>query len=307
MMTVKTRSDRQSSAFSIENLTHAAIEPDPEQPRKDFDPVGLSELAYSMASEGLLQPISVRPAEDSADHAPRYIIIAGERRWRAAGQMGWETIEARVLSHLSPQETAKLQLLENIVRRDLNPVEEAKALHRMLHEGYTADELAASLGTTVGRIAYKIKLLDARTDILEMVVAGSIRYNYAHTMARLTDNDQGRVLAALMKRNLSYVEVHNLCNRILDEANQTDLGFNLQPMTQEQTKVVKTFNKTLRSIGKMLDRVNTMETERPGSVAAALGAKSETVEAQIEECTKRLHLLKKALRTTRMIDISEAI
>ncbi len=101
------------------------MRPDLEQPRKTFDEEALQELARSMDSNGLLQPITVRPDEDD------FILIAGERRWRAACLLGWETIPAIVRSDVTLGEAAKLQLLENIVRRDLNRVEEARAFQKI--------------------------------------------------------------------------------------------------------------------------------------------------------------------------------
>ena len=115
---------------TLEATAYQAIElrrvrPDPDQPRRRFDEAALRELAQSMASNGLLQPVTVRPDEDD------FILIAGERRWRSACLLGWETIPAIVHSDVTLGEAAKLQLLENIVRRNLNPVEEARALQRM--------------------------------------------------------------------------------------------------------------------------------------------------------------------------------
>ena len=97
----------------------AAIAPDPEQPRKTFGEEALRELAGSLESNGLLQPIVVHPAPDSKPSDLRYVLIAGERRWRAACYLGWETIPAIVRKGLSDAQAAKLQLIENIVRVDL--------------------------------------------------------------------------------------------------------------------------------------------------------------------------------------------
>ena len=294
-------------ADNVHNVLRDEIMPDPNQPRMVFDEDGLRELSESIESNGLLQPISIRPAPDGDEGDARYIIIAGERRWMATGLIGWDTVPAIIKEHLTEEEAAKLQLLENIVRRDLNPVEEAQALQRMLEEGYSLEELGATLGITAGKVTYKIKLLDAREDILQMVVAGTIQYNYAHTIARLLHSDQGRVLAALNKKRLSYVEVHNLCDRIIDLNSQTDMAFNLQPMTAEEQAAVATFDKAFLQVTKALSELNDMESEKPGSLSAALGAKAGLVESQIDEATKGLNRIKKALRTSRMANMAEDI
>jgi ParB family chromosome partitioning protein len=105
------------------------IDPDPEQPRNVFDEATLAELAASMAANGLVVPILLRPAADG-----RYIIVHGERRWRAAQRLGWDTIPAEV-RELAPDEAHWLSLVENVQRADLSPVVEARAYQARLLNG----------------------------------------------------------------------------------------------------------------------------------------------------------------------------
>jgi ParB/RepB/Spo0J family partition protein len=129
------------------------IDPDPEQPRKVFDEVTLAELAESIAATGLAVPILLRPAPDG-----RFLIVHGERRWRAAQRLGWETIPAEV-RELSPDEAHWLSLVENVQRSDLSPIEEAHAYQGRLEAGLTQEALARRLGKDRTYIAQKLRLL----------------------------------------------------------------------------------------------------------------------------------------------------
>ena len=130
----------------FKELKLATITPDAEQPRKEFLEEGIAELSRSMAAEGLLQPITVKLAPTYSDRFPAYVLISGERRFRSALQLGWETIPAMIKDGIGEAEAAKLQLLENIVRQDLNPVEEARGFQRLLDEGMSKQELASAVG-----------------------------------------------------------------------------------------------------------------------------------------------------------------
>lgn len=130
------------------------IDPDPEQPRKHFDEVSLQELAQSMAAHGLAMPILLRPTADG-----RYILVHGERRWRAARILGWETIAAEV-RELSPEEAHWLSPIENIQRDDLSPIEEAQAYQGYLAQGLTQDALAQRIGKDRSYYRSKIAAVD---------------------------------------------------------------------------------------------------------------------------------------------------
>jgi ParB/RepB/Spo0J family partition protein len=129
------------------------IDPDPQQPRTLFDEAGLQELAQSMLANGLAVPILLRPTPDG-----RYIIVHGERRFRAAKMLGWNTIPAEV-RELSPDEARWLSLIENVQRADLSPLDEAFAYQRRLAEGMTQAQLAQRIGKDRSYIAQKLRLL----------------------------------------------------------------------------------------------------------------------------------------------------
>jgi len=129
------------------------IDPDPEQPRKVFDEARLAELAESMAANGLAVPILLRPA-----HNGRFLIVHGERRWRAAQRLGWETIPADV-REMSAEEAHWLSLVENVQRANLSPIEEAEAYQARLAAGLTQEALAKRIGKDRSYIAQKLRLL----------------------------------------------------------------------------------------------------------------------------------------------------
>lgn len=129
------------------------IDPDPSQPRKTFDEGALDELAQSMAANGLAVPVLVRPGQDG-----RYLLVHGERRWRAAGRLGWQTIPAEVRD-LDPDQARWLALVENIQRADLSPIDEARAYQTALSEGLTQTALGQKVGKSQSYIAQKLRLL----------------------------------------------------------------------------------------------------------------------------------------------------
>ena len=290
---------------TLEATAYQAIEvrrvrPDPEQPRKTFNDEALQELARSLKSNGLLQPITVRPDEDD------FILIAGERRWRAACLLGWKTIPAIVRSDVTPGEAAKLQLLENIVRRDLNPVEEASAFKKMLEEGYTLRELSRAVGIPGGHIAWRVQMLDAREDVLALVAAGQVRPLVAHALSRLTHAGQGRALRAINSQCLTYQEVRALCERINAEENQFEM-FPETKLSEAQVRAMRTFTAGFSQICSVLNRIERMNEDNPDGLAKAFLAEGGTMEAQINASIRGLNRVKSILGRARMQRLAVAI
>ena len=288
---------------TLEATAYLAIEvrrvrPDPEQPRKHFADAALQELAKSMDSNGLLQPITVRPDEDD------FILIAGERRWRSACLLGWETIPAIVRSDVTLGEAAKLQLLENIVRRNLNPVEEARALQRMQDEGYTLKELSDATGIAPSQIAWRVKMLDAREDVLELVTLGHIKPSMCYEMSKLSPDGQGRVLRAITSEKLNTDEVTQFCRHVLAEESQAEM-FPETKLSKEQVRAVQTFGQAFAQIGRTLARIQRMEEDQPGLLQKAFEAEAVVVEAQVDVSIQQLSRIKRALRDVRIRNLVE--
>lgn len=157
------------------------IDVNPRQPRKDFDPAALDELARSIKTAGVLQPVVVRRAPGR-----RWELIAGERRWRAARLAGLERIPA-VVREASDAESLELALVENLLREDLNPMEEAEAYQQILREfGWTQEELARRIGRDRSTIANSLRLLRLPAPIQEDLRAGRLTMGHARALLALT-------------------------------------------------------------------------------------------------------------------------
>ncbi len=155
------------------------IDVNPRQPRKAFDPVALDELARSLKSSGMIQPVVVRRGANG-----RWELIAGERRWRAARQAGLERIPV-VVREATDAESLELALIENLLREDLNPMEEAEAYQRILTEfGWTQEQLAQRVGRDRSTIANSLRLLRLPGSIQDDLRSG--RLTMGHALALLT-------------------------------------------------------------------------------------------------------------------------
>src|SRR5512135_2627369 len=166
---------------------------DPSQPREEFDEQGLTRLAESLKSKGQLQPIRVR-WDDSRE---LYVLICGERRWRAARMAGMPTMTAVIHEEpLEPGEMLALQLIENCIREDLRPVEQAKAFKNLMERnGWSASELGRQLNLTPSLITRALALLDMPADIQDQVEQGLLAPRTAYEISKVEDSTQKRELA----------------------------------------------------------------------------------------------------------------
>jgi ParB/RepB/Spo0J family partition protein len=291
---------------SVSEVRIDAISPDPEQPRKVFSQDGLDQLCSSLKSSGLLQPIVIRPAVEGDVSGVEYILIAGERRWRAAGLIGWENIPAIIKENISKADAAKLQLLENIVREDLNSVEEARAFKKMLDEGYSLQTLSETVGLAGNQISWRVEMLGAQEYILELVAKGHMKPSIAHKLAKLSVNGQERAMRAISRESLTPNEVIALCERIKADESQVEMFYEPK-LTEDNKRVAKGFGDVFGNVCSLLNKLNEMEESNPGAIAEALSAESNVAEAKLEEMVKGLYRVKKALQTKRMHDVAAAV
>jgi ParB family transcriptional regulator, chromosome partitioning protein len=156
---------------------------DPTQPREEFNPEALARLAESLRTRGLLQPIRVRWDEGLG----QYVLIAGERRWRAAGMAGLKTMTAIVVEgELDPGERLAIQLVKNCLREDLKPIEQARAYKRLMDlHGWSGNQLAKELAIAQGTISRALSLLDLPVAVQEQVEQGVLSPSAAHEVAKL--------------------------------------------------------------------------------------------------------------------------
>lgn len=165
-----------------------AIEANPYQPRKEFSPSELDEMVLSVKEKGIVTPLLVSRRQGG------YQLIAGERRWRAAQKAGLERIPV-IVREASPSESLELALVENIHRKDLNPIEEASAYRRLLEEtGVTQDALAAKLGKDRTSITNLLRLLRLPRSIQNDIINARVHMGHARVLAGLSSQDDQKAL-----------------------------------------------------------------------------------------------------------------
>lgn len=189
------------------------IEPNPGQPRQDFDEEELAALSESIAIHGLVQPLTVRPTGSGY-----YQIIAGERRWRAARMANLKEVPVIVME-ADDKKTMELALIENLQRQDLNPVEEALGYRSLMDEyGLTQEQTAARVGKSRPAVANALRLLVLPQEILEMVRSGKLSAGHARALLTLkTEKQQKDVAQKISALGLSVRQAELLCKNMTRE------------------------------------------------------------------------------------------
>lgn len=192
----------ESGSGAVE-LKISELEPNREQPRREFDEKAMAELADSIAQHGLLQPLLVRPLFGGG-----YQIVAGERRWRAARMAGLSEVPA-VVREMSDHEVMELALIENLQREDLTPLEEANGYQTLLDKyGMTQEEVAKTVGKSRPAVANALRLLHLPEAIREMVERGELSAGHARTL--LAFPDEASMLEAAKKAVEQGISVREL-------------------------------------------------------------------------------------------------
>ena len=188
------------------------IEPNREQPRKDFDEEALSELAESIAEHGLIQPIVVKPETNG-----RYSIIAGERRWRACRMAGLYEVPV-VIKDADPQELMELALIENLQREDLNAVEEALGYRSLIDSfGLTQEQVAQRMGKSRTAVTNALRLLNLTDEELQAVRLGTISAGHARALLSVEDIDTRKQMLELATNGASVRELEKLAAKLKKE------------------------------------------------------------------------------------------
>lgn len=194
----------------LKNLPLESVQPGPYQPRSVMDPERLQELADSIRAQGVIQPIVVRP-----DGSGEYEIIAGERRWRAAQIAGLDKIPA-VVRDVPDDVTVAIALIENIQREDLNPIEEARALRRLLDEfDMTHQQAADAVGRSRTAVSNILRLLELNDQVKSLVDQGQLDMGHARALLAIPTAGQAAVAAKVVKRALSVRQTEQLVKTLL--------------------------------------------------------------------------------------------
>lgn len=201
------KTEEKSGGETIVNITK--VEPNREQPRKNFDEDALEELAESIKQFGLLQPILVQ------DRKTYYEIIAGERRWRAAKKAGLKEVPV-IIKNLTEQEIVEISLIENIQRENLNPIEEAQAYKRLLTEfNLKQDEVAERVAKSRTAVTNSMRLLKLCDDVQQMVIEGMISTGHARALISIEDSElQYSIAQQIFDEKLSVRDVEKLVKNL---------------------------------------------------------------------------------------------
>jgi len=229
-------------------LQTASVFPNPDQPRKRFDPVLLAELAESIKLNGLIQPITVRPFPDD-----RYMIVAGERRWRAHVLAGLETIDA-TLVEVTDGERDILAIIENLQRADITPLEEGRAFQRILDTGVTAEELAHRLGLKQPwRITDRTSLLRLNPPYLDLLEKGHLSPSQGFELARLGPQDQNMLFGLITAgRCDTYAKLRAAADALIHAASQGGFWEEQKKATAEEAKALTAFEAKIEQIVKLV-------------------------------------------------------
>lgn len=204
--------DQNTSEYKISDISVGSIIPNRNQPRQSFDQESLKALARSIAEDGLMQPVLVRPGSGSGGTGGRYELIAGERRWRAAKIAGLERIPA-IVREAGDKDSAELALIENVHRQDLNAIERAEALSQLVGRfGLTQQEVADKLGMDRSSVANLMRLTELEDEIRTLIVAGELGAGHGKALLGIVDSKRRVDLAiGAAKHQWSVRELERQC------------------------------------------------------------------------------------------------
>ncbi|MDB5506918.1 MAG: ParB [Devosia sp.] len=189
----------------VRRVPLAQITANRQNPRRDFAPEALAELANSIREKGIMQPLLVRPAHDDPQ---KYEIIAGERRWRAAQQAGLHEVPV-IVRDVGDKEALELAIIENVQRADLNPVEESQGYDQLMQQfGYTQQDLAQVIGKSRSHVANTLRLMKLPTEVLEMLARGELSAGHARTL--ITAEDPVAMAWQIVSAGLSVRQAESL-------------------------------------------------------------------------------------------------
>ena len=190
----------------ILNVEIEKVRPNPNQPRKNFDIDALNDLAASIKIHGIIQPIVVNKEENG-----QYLIIAGERRWRAANICGLKEIPV-IVKNYTDKQVKEISIIENLQREDLNPIEAARAIKELMEEyGLTQETVAERIGKSRSNIANTLRLLSLYPDVIKLVESGKLTSGHARCLVVVEDqNDQIKIAQQAVSKNMSVRDLEKL-------------------------------------------------------------------------------------------------
>ena len=224
-----------------QTLPLARIEPRKDQPRREFDPEAIEELAASIREYGLIQPITVRPLEKGY-----YQIIAGERRWRACREAGLKEVPVRILE-ADDKLAMEMALVENLQREDLNPMEEAAGYKKLMDDyGMTQEEVASRVQKSRPAVTNALRLLSLGDKLQKKVAAGNLSAGHARALLPLKDETlREKAAAEVETRSLSVRQTETLVASLLRQAEAAEKEPKAKPLVNYVREAEKTMTDAL--------------------------------------------------------------
>ena len=203
------KTEAKGSGSALDEVPVEWIRPGRYQPRTHFSEESIEELAESIRAQGVMQPIVLRPLDND-----RYEIIAGERRWRAAQRAGMEKIPA-VIRRVDDESALAMSLIENIQREDLNPLEEATALQRLIDEfQFTHQEVAEAVGRSRSAVTNTLRLTQIAKPVADMLVRGDLEMGHVRALLTLVQDEQIEVARTIVSRGLNVRQTEALVRNL---------------------------------------------------------------------------------------------
>lgn len=232
----------------LDNITR-----NPDQPRQHFDPKNLRELATSIRENGLIQPITVRPIEGG-----KYMIVAGERRYRAHCLLNEEgkLDEAKILAHVKKMDDDTMAvnaIIENLQRQDVRPMELSRALNALVERGHTEAQIGKMIGIKPHNVREKLSLVKLEEQAQQLVDSGQIAVCAGHQIAKLPDREQIKMVKRISSGKLNtYAEVRAAVEAVLDRLAQPDMMPDTPKASREDVATINRMEAKITQIKQMV-------------------------------------------------------
>ncbi len=240
LLNLKTRDTSNQKTIPIQNLVSSKL-----QPRKIFDQTELEELSDSIKSNGVLQPILVRPLNKESSS---YEIVAGERRWRASQLAKLHEVPV-IIRNFDDETAVGVAMIENLQRSDLNLVEEAEGYRTMMNVfEYTQEKLSTHLGKSRSHIANVLRILSLSKNIRKHIINGQLSFGHARTLVSLPEDQANQAVDEILNKELSVRQTEQLVNKMkrvlrgisttYNESKQTNVNANIEHLERELTNLL---------------------------------------------------------------------
>jgi ParB family chromosome partitioning protein len=244
----------QESGQGVTEIKVSDIFANPNQPRKVFDETALQELANSISKHGVIMPIIVNKSGD------RYMIIAGERRFRASKIAGLETVPV-IVKNYNERQIKEISLIENLQREDLNPIEAANAMRSLMNDyGLTQEDLADRIGKSRPAIANTLRLLSLAQEVIKLVADGKLSAGHARSLVSVPHVDQVKIAETAVKEGLSVREIEK---RVKDYFDPPELKAKKKEKVELSAELRELIGQMQRTFG---TKVNAIGNDKKGRI-----------------------------------------